>query len=358
MNAEKLKIDIHQGLAGLESIYDIWNELAASYGAHFLHYPAWYKAREISSKLSNRRYYMTLRDDRGLAAVIPFEEDTIKAGPFNIPCLVLSYPNEMGVCDGLSRVDLSGLQKRIKNATSSIPSKFFFMKLGGVPEGASLSKSGFNHLTELRKYSHETKYLDISKGREEFYENYSAKFKRNLRRKLKKANEIGEVQFKSVSATDDEIEQAFRIFLSIEDSGWKGEQGTSIAKQPEKLAYYEALYELYKEIGLLNINLLYVSDKCIAAQFGIKIEGVLYLLKVAYDEAHSAVSPGHLLIDALITEDQSGKALKKISFVTGVTWIDVWKPSSEKVFVSYIFNNKIIQSMAKIYQTMIMKRRV
>ena len=349
MSQTNITVEIHEGQPGLEGILSDWVELAKRYGTHFLHYPAWYQARFAGYPSEKRCFFLTLSDQEGLAAVIPFEQDAINVGPINVPALILSYPNEMGVCDGLSRVDLSACLDEINTALSQISYRFYFIKFNCVPESASVIQSNFASLDGLAKQSHDTKFLDVSSGREKFYEAYSSKFKRNLRRKIKKANEVGQLRLSRIQADHDDIERAFNKFIEIENSGWKGEGGTSIAQQKDKLAYYTELYKQYRAQGILNINLLYLDDNCIAAQFGLEINQTLYLLKIAYNQEYSDISPGHLLLDELITEGQDQGKLKKISFVTGVGWIDRWKPSAEKVWVVYYSRFAIVRFLMKFY---------
>ena len=141
--------------------------------------------------------------------------------------------------------------------------------------------------------------------------------------------------------------EPFEIFMRLEDSGWKGQNKTSIIQQPAKLRYYRELTSSYAEDGVLAVNLLKLGDEYIAAQVGVQIGKTLYLLKIAYNEAYSDISPGYLLIDGLISEQESDDFLEKISFVTGVGWIDRWKPSAEVVRVAYDGGSEIVNSLIK-----------
>ena len=95
----------------------------------------------------------------------------------------------------------------------------------------------------------------------------------------------------------------------------------------QSLSKVEDLWFEYRSLAISPVSKV--------AQIGILIRGVLNLLKIAYDEGYSEVSPGYLLIDNLITEPDDDHYISKISFVTGVDWIDRWKPQCESVRVAY-----------------------
>ncbi|MCP3667381.1 MAG: GNAT family N-acetyltransferase, partial [Gammaproteobacteria bacterium] len=171
-------------------------------------------------------------------------------------------------------------------------------------------------------------------GFQEFLSTYKSKFRRNLRRKITKANQQGELRLESITQYG-ELYRAFEVFLSVENSGWKGQKGTSIKQQPEQLTYFRSLLETYGKIGACQINLLYIGEICIAAQFSLLIEETLFLLKIGYDESYASISPGQLLILMLIESGCETGRFCKLSFVTGVSWIDVWKPKLNQAYLAY-----------------------
>ncbi len=137
-----------------------------------------------------------------------------------------------------------------------------------------------------------------------------------------------------------ELAAAFEDFLVVEDSGWKGEGGTSIRKQPKKLAYYQRLLEFYGGLGICQINILYLADTAIAAQFGVRVGQRLFLLKIGFREDFAAISPGYLILYKLIEQSAAQGQIASVSFVTGVTWIDRWHPRHIPVGIFYLPNGR------------------
>lgn len=338
-----IRVQVVYGLSGLLTIKPQWQALAGEHASHYLHFPAWYEA-ELHAR-NTAMFFVCIYDHHGLAAVIPLQKSTLAVKGFTINILSLSYPSEMGLCDICSRISLAKKHREIWSALARENMRHAVIKLHYTQHSSHSVSSGITAPTELRKLSHYTKFLDLENGREVFYASYSTKFKRDLRRKLGKAEALGTIALKRFRS-DQDLHTGFREFLSLENSGWKGEAGTSIIKQPEKLAYYEQLFERYSEAGVLQINLLSLNDTVIAGQFGVRVGETLYLLKIAYNEAYKEISPGYLLIDKLIEDENISDRIKKLSFVTGVGWIDRWKPSCEPVFVHYLVKNPILQTLA------------
>lgn len=342
MSLSDTQLTIYQGQAGFLQLQPEWSALAQCHATHFLHFPAWYDARLQAVVSSNQLVFCALRQANELIGVIPFERITIKKGPISISALSLGYANEMGLCDCLmpeaQGVSLNLVQRSLRQAGV----KFRFLKFDCMSDG-SMAADWLRSFRLPSKTSHVTKYLDLSGGREAFYSGYSAKFNRNMRRKLKKTAELGSLQIERFR--NQEALSAFDEFLRLEDSGWKGREGTSILKQPDKLKYYQILTQGMSDDGVLSVNLLKIDDRYIAAQVGVLVNNTLNLLKIAYDESYSEISPGYLLIDGLVAEKDHPDFVEKISFVTGVDWIDRWKPQTHAVRVAYTTQYPLLDNL-------------
>ena len=333
------EIRVSSGKDGFTSLECDWSKLAALYGHHFLHFPAWYAARLAVMESPNNLIFAALYSQDKLHGVVSLQQRKIVLAGVAIPSLELAYPNEMGLCDFLLSPGVTLNLGDLNRALRRSGYYYFGIKF----TGAGVASCAYSQLSKARlprKLSHCTKFLDVQRGRTSFYEGYSSKFKRNIRRKRSKALESGNLDVRRFKNT--EAVRAFQDFLRLESSGWKGREATSIAQQSDKLLYYNTLIESYSNDGVHVVNLLYLNDRVIAAQLGVQVATVLYLLKIAYDEECADISPGYLLIDELITELDDPNFLSKISFVTGVGWIDRWKPSEECVCVYFDGGNKII----------------
>lgn len=329
-------VKIFNGDEGYKQLLPQWQEFAAQRGYHFLHFPYWYGAELQALKgRAASIFFVALYEGDRLFAVLPFERVFLRKGRLALPVLQLFYPNEMGVNDVVADRPLMPYRKVLLSALRREIPFFLFIRWQCVLENGcaiSLVPQGKNI-----RVTHASKFIDFAQGFTAFWESYSSKFRKGLQKKLRKAEELGDLRL-VCATTAEQLPAAFDDFLTVEDSGWKGEGGTSIKKQPRKLAYYQYLLKEYGERGLCQINILYSNEVPIAAQFGVRVGRRLFLLKIGFREDFAAVSPGYLILYKLVERSAEVGEIDSVSFVTGVNWIDRWHPKHISVGIFYLGN--------------------
>ena len=332
---DAVAVKVFSGQAGYAQLLPLWQELAAARGYHFLHFPYWYGAELQALGSAAAVFFVALYDDGRLFAVLPFERVYLRKGRLQLPVLQLFYPNEMGVNDVVADRSLAPYRNEILATLRRELSFFVFVRWQCVLEnGCAISLlPPAKHL----RITHASKFIEFNQGFTTFWQSYSSKFRKGLQKKLRKAEEQGELRL-VCATTAEQLPTAFEDFLTVEDSGWKGEGGTSIKKQPRKLAYYQYLLKEYGEQGLCQINILYSNEVPIAAQFGVRVGRRLFLLKIGFREDYAAVSPGYLVLYKLVERSAEVGEIDSVSFVTGVNWIDRWHPQHISVGIFYLSN--------------------
>jgi CelD/BcsL family acetyltransferase involved in cellulose biosynthesis len=87
------------------------------------------------------------------------------------------------------------------------------------------------------------------------------------------------------------------MFLSIEDSGWKGLKGSSLAKLPINYrTYYEGLIGLLSKSNNLHLYFLNVENKPVSGFFCYTSQEILHCWKMGYIEEYSSFSPLIILL--------------------------------------------------------------
>ena len=331
MTSVEISCVCYSGLEGFNRLSPEWFDLAISKATHFLHFPGWYQAELERSDSAKKVFFVAIYASANLVAVLPLELVSQRVRSIEIPLLQLFYPNEMGVNDIFTTIDLNPKLQEITQFLRRELPFFVLIKWQCVSEdrGTALGMSV--------RLSHSSKYLDFSSGADEFWGGYSKKFVKGLLKKSRKAEQLGNLRLECVRDVK-ALKAAFSVFLGVEDSGWKGDKGTSIIKQPDKLAYYQTLLSEYSKAESCQINVLWLGGQPIAAQFGIVAGDALHLLKIGFDEQFSDVSPGYLILERLINYLASEGSVSRISFVTGVGWIDRWKPLGVNIGVFYSDN--------------------
>lgn len=182
--------------------------------------------------------------------------------------------------------------------------------------------------------------LPLPESLEALDKQLSAKFRSNLRRRLKKLNaEVGPVALERIDnrAGREQIDRALQEGFALEAAGWKGDQGTAIACNPALTARYTQLARAFAAKDQLALYFLTVGGARKAFHFALIDGGVYYLFKPGFDPALSTYGLGHLLIDAVI-RDLVGKGVRELDFLgDDMPWKREWTDQARPHAWRYIF---------------------
>jgi len=121
----------------------------------------------------------------------------------------------------------------------------------------------------------------------------------NLRKSLKQSKNrlIKAGSYRFIHFEGDEAVEKWQDFLGIEDSGWKGKNGTSILKTaPEYRKYYDGLIRILSATRDLHLYFLELDQKYVAAAFSFTAGDIFQCAKIGYDEEYQALSPATMLL--------------------------------------------------------------
>lgn len=209
-------------------------------------------------------------------------------------------------------------------------------QIGNAPQQSALLAAIDDNRQWQQRESRQSAWFDLREKQNPG----SSKLRRNLKRLRVKLEQEGQLRTQWVTRAQ-ELPEALGHFLSLEASGWKGEQGkaTAIADNPALRRFYEQLLTPRFEGLQPLIALLWLDERCIAAQYALQTRHCLSLLKIAYDEDFSSYSPGSLLLQDTASYAIE-QALPTLSLVTAPTWAERWHPSIEPVWhLTYYANN-------------------
>jgi len=103
--------------------------------------------------------------------------------------------------------------------------------------------------------------------------------------------------------TGDRAVDAWPLFLEIEDSGWKGEQGTSIRRLPSRYQeYYAKLVRMLADAGQLHLYFWNIAGQAVSGAFCYVDRDIFHWDKIGYREAYANLAPSNLLLLHIIEE--------------------------------------------------------
>ena len=150
-----------------------------------------------------------------------------------------------------------------------------------------------------------------------------SKFKSNLRNREKRIAQLGEVRFE-IAQEVDRVADLLPVFYRLESAGWKWEDQSSIIQKPHIKAFYDQFAS--NSGGTVQIAILWLDNRPIAAQLLRILNGWLYVLKVGHDPEFRKYSPGQLIMRRTI--DEAIKlSIGNLDFLGHTeTWKTDWNP--------------------------------
>lgn len=130
-----------------------------------------------------------------------------------------------------------------------------------------------------------------SSGDEYIHTAVSSHQRQEVRRQSRRLAELGTVEFRKL---DNEIllDSWLTDFFRLEDSGWKGEAGTSLNASEESRAFFREVCERAWKQGQLEILGLFLNGAAVAMKVNFLSGNGSYAFKIAYREDLARYSPG------------------------------------------------------------------
>lgn len=184
-------------------------------------------------------------------------------------------------------------------------------------------------------------YLPLSLDGKDPFTNCPERFKgsRNrLKGKEKKLRQEGGLEF---TLTKEASPELIEKFFELEASGWKGQNGSAISLSAALVSFYTTIAKMAAEQGTLRLYCLNLCGEPIAMHFGLQMNGIYYIPKVAYDERYKKFSPG-LLLAKYVIEDLTKEGVTCFDFLgPRMEWKCVWTSYAKEHSNCYIFNRTV-----------------
>jgi CelD/BcsL family acetyltransferase involved in cellulose biosynthesis len=146
----------------------------------------------------------------------------------------------------------------------------------------------------------------------------------DLRRKRRRADQLGEVTIESSSPGADEADAVFDDFVAVEGRSWKAQAGTALANDEPRAAFYRRYVRTAAAAGLLRVSRLAIDGRTAAAELSVDFRNRRWTLKIGFDAEFARASPGMLVTCASLA-DAAQSGLDSYEFLGGVEdWTTVW----------------------------------
>jgi CelD/BcsL family acetyltransferase involved in cellulose biosynthesis len=192
--------------------------------------------------------------------------------------------------------------------------------------------------------STDSPYLSINGSFEDHLAKLPRGLRANLRRRMKRLEEMGPVEFEQVSSEtnlNDALADAFRMELGT----WKGAAGTAIACHHEVTHFYTAIAQRAAQQKTLYFTFLRLDGQRIAFDLSLIYGQTLFKLKPGYLQRYHACSPGQELTTMTI-RDAFARGLSEVDFLGSADeWKLAWTKTVRPQCWAYVFKKDLLGSL-------------
>jgi CelD/BcsL family acetyltransferase involved in cellulose biosynthesis len=348
------KVHIVEDLDGLRGLQAEWNQIAPVDKVEPWQSFNWMEAAAASYSRKHSLRIITVRNHGRLIAVAPMvlkrSEQPLK--PIQLHIL---GAEELKEPSRLIANDMESLEILLDVITSE---SVYPIRLSRIPNENGMLELALNSFKKagwITRVMHMPfPFLDL-KG-------FATKksLKNDLRRAKKKAEILGRIGFENIDIVQyrdlpSRLETAFRI----ENSGWKGQNKSSILCNQARKDFFERYAHLSMQQGTLRLSYMTIDGSAVAVQYAIESKQAYWLLNVGYDDNYRVCSPGNLLLDRTI-KDAASRGLVRYNLLgKEEQWTRRWTHDTQDCFILEAFrkNWRGFKAMVSDALYMIQKRR-
>ncbi len=320
------QVDVVRGVEEFNALAPDWNQLVDEWGSDrlFLSH-AWFRTWWEAFGGSNQLHVVTVRSAGRLVAVAPMMRSRTSIYGLKAETLYAIYNPHTPRYDFIVG---NNQDPRFYEAIWSeliAGDDYDLIVLAQIPEGSrtvsSIEKSAKRDGWLTGQWTAPASpFIPLSTDYEGFFNNLREGCRFNLTKRYARLRRIGLVDVEVVTARD-AVDDAMRDGLRIEAAAWKGDMGTAMLSDPLVADFYMRLAKRQADLGQLRLTFLRVNGKRIAFNYLMEQRRKLYAVKIGYDPAYQAYSPGNMLLN-LIVKDACARGIQEYDLLGGD---DEWK---------------------------------
>jgi len=207
-------------------------------------------------------------------------------------------------------------------------------------------------LTYKIKILNKRKVIKVNFNWEEFAKNKGSNFRsrfRKMENKMKIDHEIKVIHYDRHNYPDYLL---YHIFY-IESKSWKQKEKYGVNQN--LLDIYNAMIneELYNDDFSWEVFILYLNNKPISYCINLTCNNYYYIVLTSYNERYKKYYPGIYVINEAIKYVLSYKKIRKIDFLTDMSFMSAWTIDRENTYQLNIWSNIIVSIYYKLHNSLI-----
>lgn len=176
---------------------------------------------------------------------------------------------------------------------------------------------------------------------QDYYASLSTRITVNLPRLRRRAERtLGALAIVERHPQPSEVDEVLATLIAVEDSGWKGRQGSSLAQRSDLRDFFQRYCRRAASHGRLRVATLSFGVTVAAVELSIEAFERLWQLKIGYHEAAAQYYPG-LQLTAASIRAAFERGLEAYEFLgSAEAWEERWRPEARRyqALLVYPFN--------------------
>lgn len=244
-------------------------------------------------------------------------------------------------------VDVTG--EALRQITRSLPGYAFQLSiLQQDPDYSSMTSCSTGGQIERIDYI-QTARISLKGTYEEYWKARGSNLRHNVARRRRRMAEKGLVAELVEIRSPKEVADAIREYGILESQGWKGRDGTAVTVDNAQGRFYREVFEYFCERGEAVIFQLKLNGKVAASDLCLVRNGMMVVLKTAYDEQLNDYSPAFLMRQDVMQILFADERMRVVEFYGRVMeWHTRWTDEIRTLFHINLYRNSWLNPIKKL----------
>jgi hypothetical protein len=197
----------------------------------------------------------------------------------------------------------------------------------------------------------QTGWIELSESFEHYWNKLSKNLRKNLKRQLNKVSQVYPTfSFRKITEKN-EMRTAVKRYGELESSGWKAGAGTAVHIENNQGRFYAELMTTLSVSGNALIYEYWIDETLAASNLCLLANNELIVLKTAYNEKFTDVSPAFLLRLDQIKHAYESKEFYRLDFYGKKRdWQTQWTEKFRDIYHMTSYRLPLIKILASIFR--------
>jgi CelD/BcsL family acetyltransferase involved in cellulose biosynthesis len=193
----------------------------------------------------------------------------------------------------------------------------------------------------------ETAWVEINGDFEAFWSARGKNLRDNVRKLTKKLMSDGIVARLEQVTDPAQMRSAIEDYAKLETAGWKRSIGTAVSMETAQGRFYVDMMEKMARLAQARAYRYFFNESVVAMDLCVEYRDTMVVLKTAYDESFSKLSPATLMREQIFRNLFAEGRIRRVEFYGPMMeWHTRWTEKSRTLYHVNLFRNRAVKRVA------------